>query len=120
TKGRFISDVKYVDRIIGRTDVASVECEQSIVFLYICLFWRYATMIRDPKPPDGKQSKHFASLLYVLRNRNESALGALIGWFIVAGQSERTTRSRIYFVKRKPNSYLEHKNNKQLLFIFET
>ncbi|KAF9809231.1 hypothetical protein SFRURICE_012183 [Spodoptera frugiperda] len=30
---------------------------------------------------------------------------ALIGWFICASQSERQTRSRFIFVKRKVNSY---------------
>ncbi|KAF9806588.1 hypothetical protein SFRURICE_012125, partial [Spodoptera frugiperda] len=38
--------------------------------------------------------------------RKETAFGALIGWFIRAGQSERRTRSCFVFVQRKANSYL--------------
>ncbi|KAF9800705.1 hypothetical protein SFRURICE_015359, partial [Spodoptera frugiperda] len=50
------------------------------------------------------------SLLYVKRKRNESVLGALIGWFIRAGQSEYRTRCRFDFVKLM---------NKILLITFE-
>ncbi|KAF9822533.1 hypothetical protein SFRURICE_010284 [Spodoptera frugiperda] len=87
----FISDLKYVERIIGRTDVSSVECKRNRT--------RYTF--------HGSQlPSHCAnctvkllrislrslsmSLLYVERKRNERAFGALIGWFIRVGQSERS------------------------------
>uniref|UniRef100_A0A2H1V7Q9 SFRICE_011070 n=1 Tax=Spodoptera frugiperda TaxID=7108 RepID=A0A2H1V7Q9_SPOFR len=47
----------------------------------------------------GEVSTISISLLYVLRNRNESAFGVLIGWFSRAGQSE--CRMRSPFVKSK-------------------
>lgn len=44
------------------------------------------------------------SLFYVKRDRNETALGALIGWFTRTGQLEHRTRYLFELRKRKTDS----------------